>query len=189
MEAGGRRRRKQVSASGRGKGQVWVERTCGRVGVARVLGAGGSEDVLGGRLWTGPGAFWALGGAAGWGSSGRRDGVWTREQSRGKELVQLWLSTPFPWLDPSSRPQSCRGLSVWPPPSLLQLVPGAQRALGQDPRVGLALDVRGVRLLGGEGDQLVGRESLPLLVFGKDLGFQFLFAFHICEHLSLHLFS
>lgn len=127
--------------------------------------------------------FGALGGAAGCGSSGWRDGVWTREQSRGKELVQLWLSTPFPWLDPSSWPLSCRGLSVGPPPSLLQLIPGAQRALGQDTRVGLALDVRGVRLLGGEGDQLVGRESLLLLVFGKDLGFQFLFAFQICEHL------
>lgn len=73
--------------------------------------------------------------------------------------------------------------------SLLQLIPGAQRALGQDTRVGLALDVRGVRLLGGEGDQLVGRESLLLLVFGKDLGFRVLFAFQICEHLSLHLFS
>lgn len=104
--------------------------------------------------------FGALGGAAGWDSSGRRDGVWTREQSRGKELVQLWLSTPFPWLDSSSWPLSCRGLSVGPPPSLLQLIPGAQRALGQDTRVGLALDVRGVRLLGGEGDQLVGRESV-----------------------------
>lgn len=57
----GRRRRKQVSASGQGKGQAWVERTCCRVGVARVLGEGGSEDVLGGWLWTGPGAVWGTG--------------------------------------------------------------------------------------------------------------------------------
>lgn len=60
-----------------------------------------------------------------------------------------------------------------PPPSLLQLIPGAQRALGQDPRVGLALDVRGVRLLGGEGAQLVGRESLHCWCLGKTWAFNF----------------
>lgn len=113
--------------------------------------------------------FGALGGAAGWG----RDGVWIREQSRGKELGQLWLSPPFPWLDFFSWPLSCRGLSVGPPPSLLQLTPGAQRALGQDTRVGLALDVRGVRLLGGEGDQQVGRESCYCWCLGKTWRFYF----------------
>lgn len=88
-----------------------------------------------------------------------------------------WVSCGSLLLSPgltTSPPGHCpAGDSVGPPPSLLQLTPGAQRALGQDTRVGLALDVRGVRLLGGEGDQQVGGESCYCWCLGKTWRFYF----------------